>query len=93
MKKIDFTGNFKGLDGKNVKGADGNPIEISSFLANNIVSQKSGDPMRTMTLAKKIYEEKSVSLEKHDIDYLTEIVKKMQFGDILIAELLTRLNK
>lgn len=92
MKKVDFTGNFIGIDNEPAVDERDEKIEISGFFSRKLSQQKTDDPIRTINLAKKIFEKKNVTLEDHDITYLKDIIKKMPLVDILTAELLTRLD-
>jgi len=90
--KIDFTGNFKGLNGNDLKNENDNLIEISSFVANRIASMKTKEPIRTIELCRSILNKKKVELNKSDIDYLKEYVMKLEVSDIITAQILEILN-
>jgi hypothetical protein len=92
MKKVDFTGNFIGIDGEAVIDENGKKIEISSYISKRLSQVKTDDPIRTINLCKKIFKEKNVSLEDHDIKYIKDNIKLLPIMDVLSAELLNRLE-
>lgn len=95
MKKFDFTGSFKGLDGKSIIDEKGNNIpNINIYLGNALAMIKTKEPIRTITIAKKIFEEKAPSLEEADGKYILKLIKeKLNLPDLMYEQIRERIEK
>jgi hypothetical protein len=92
MKKVDFTGNFMSIDGEPAIDEDNNKIEISSYISRVLSKSKSAEPIRTMNIAKKIFDERAPLMEEHDIKYIRGVIDNLNIIDLFRAECLRRLD-
>jgi hypothetical protein len=82
MKKVNFCKKLINLQGKNVKGPDGEDIDIKTLVSNCLVQVSAKDnAARQFSIARKIYETDGiVELEDADYEMVKSCVKKNNFS-------------
>lgn len=109
MKRVDFTGNFKGLNGKELeiifyeKQEDGNVVKIErkidpiyEYLGNALDSLNSKtleDKLRNSEFAKQIFTKKYIDLNKADEKFLIDKLIELNLQDRLFCQIHERIEK
>lgn len=86
--RLDFTGKFVGFDGEPVTDGNGNELaDINVYIGNSLSMIRTDDPPRSLAIARKLYSDKLVDLEKHDKDYLFKLLPKLlNLSDLMLEQ-------
>lgn len=82
-KKLNFNKSLKDLDGKEINNAN-----MGKILANTLVSQGKGDPIKYWGWALNINEGKELDLDKSDFEHLKEFINNCDLPILTKAQLL-----
>lgn len=87
---LDFNQTLKGLDGQEVKDADGSGITLGKLLSGLLASANKGDALKLFTWAQKLYNGEALDLDPSDSSTLKEFVKNNEQLTVLAkAQLLS----
>lgn len=106
IKKVDFTGKFKGFDEKPLKydyidEETGKPAskefpEIYEFLGNRLgglFTKEAKDKMRCLEFAKEIYSKKCINLSDTDEEDLKERILDLNLNNIMFGQIMERIKE
>jgi valyl-tRNA synthetase len=84
MKTVNFKGNFKGIDGLDLEGA-----EMHKSLGNALAAATKGDAVKMWSLATRIYAGEDVDLDPSDLEMIKEFVKNNEgFTNLAKAQII-----
>lgn len=87
--ELNFLGIVTNLDGSPVI-ENGNPIELSKALANNLANSTEKDPIKFYDWAMKLYKTGVLDLDRSDFELLKKFISEMPFSVLFRAQLLER---
>lgn len=67
---------------------DPEPLMLNRNLANNLVQQSTGEPMKLYGWAQELWKEGTLTIDKPDLDMLKNIIKGMAIIILVKAQLL-----
>ncbi len=88
--KVDFNKFYMGVDGEALKDPKDEKINMGKNLSNHLCGATAGiEPAKAMDWARQLYKGEPIEIDKTDLKKLTEFIKTLQIGNLVLDQLLS----